>query len=172
MTNSKDLHMEFHIQGKMSINDNVQYLNCWEYLSGLNHRNGRRSFEYIQETSICKQNNFMPTISFISILEMQKTRVTQKTKNWANATSICNAALKTAMFWKKKNIYKTQMTINTSTIKMLKNWSNINNNLSCKKHTTHISDLSFRRNNLKIGLSALSKKPPWLFQVLPDFSKY
>ena len=70
MTNSKDLHMEFHIQGKMSINDNVQYLNCSEYLSGLNHKNGRQNFEYIQETSICKQKNFMPAINFISTLEM------------------------------------------------------------------------------------------------------
>ena len=48
----------------------------------------------------------MPAINFISTLEMQKTRVTQKTKNWANATSICNAALKTAMFWKKKTNIK------------------------------------------------------------------
>ena len=68
--------------------------------------NGRQNFEYIQETSICKQNNFMPAINFISTLEMQKTKVTQKTKNWADATSICNAALKTATFWKNIYIYK------------------------------------------------------------------
>ena len=120
----------------------------------------------------------MPAINFISTLEMQKTRVTQKTKNWANATSICNAPLKTAMFW-KKNKYKTQFTISTPIIKMLKKRSNTNNNLSCKQHRTHILDLSFRRNNLKIGLSALSKKPPWLlhdlknfWNFLPDFSRF
>ena len=62
--------MEFHIQGKMNINDNVQYLNCSEYLSGLNHRNEGQNFEHIQETSICKQNSFMPAINFISTLEM------------------------------------------------------------------------------------------------------
>ena len=87
---------------------------------------------------------------------------------------------------KKKTKYKTQFTINTSIIKMLKKRSNINNNLSCKKHRTHILDLSFRRNNLKIGLSALSKNlsdssmtwrifeifsltfpgSPWLFKIL------
>ena len=79
----------------------------------------------------------------------------------------------------KKNKYKTQFTINTPIIKMLKKRSNINNNLSCKKHRTHILDLSFRRNNLKIGLSALSKKPPWLlhdlknfWNFLPDFSRF
>ena len=79
---------------------------------------------------------------------------------------------------KKKNKYKTQFTINTPIIKMLKKRSNINN-LSCKKHRTHILDLSFRRNNLKIGLSALSKKPPWLlhdlknfWNFLPDFSRF
>ena len=70
---------------------------------------------------------------------------------------------------KKKNKYKTQFTINTPIIKMLKKRSNINNNLSCKKHRTHILDLSFRRNNLKIGLSALSKKPPWLLHDLKNF---
>ena len=80
---------------------------------------------------------------------------------------------------KKKPKYKTQFTINTPIIKMLKKRSNINNNLSCKKHRTHILDLSFRRNNLKIGLSALSKKPPWLlhdlknfWNFLPDFSRF
>ena len=136
--------------------------------------NGRRNFEYIQETSICKQNNFMTAINFISTLEMQKTRVTQKTKNWTDATSICNAALKTAMFWKKPK-YKTQFTINTPIMKMLKKKSNINN-LSCKKHRTHSLDLSFRRNNLKISLSALSKNLPdssrnfWNF--LPVFSRF
>ena len=79
----------------------------------------------------------------------------------------------------KKIKYKTQFTINTPIIKMLKKRSNINNNLSCKKHRTHILDLSFRRNNLKIGLSALSKKPPWLlhdlknfWNFLPDFSRF
>ena len=116
----------------------------------------------------------MPAINFISTLEMQKTRVTQKTKNWADATSICNAALKTAMFWKKPK-YKTQFTINTPIMKMLKKKSNINN-LSCKKHRTHSLDLSFRRNNLKISLSALSKNLPdssrnfWNF--LPVFSRF
>ena len=116
----------------------------------------------------------MPAIKFISTLEMQKTRVTQKTKNWTDATSICNAALKTAMFWKKPK-YKTQFTINTPIMKMLKKKSNINN-LSCKKHRTHSLDLSFRRNNLKISLSALSKNLPdssrnfWNF--LPVFSRF
>ena len=116
----------------------------------------------------------MPAINLISTLEMQKTRVTQKTKNWTDATSICNAALKTAMFWKKPK-YKTQFTINTPIMKMLKKKSNINN-LSCKKHRTHSLDLSFRRNNLKISLSALSKNLPdssrnfWNF--LPVFSRF
>ena len=164
----------------MSINDNVQYLNCWEYLSGLNHRNEKQNFEYIQETRICKQNDFMPAINFISTLEMQKTRVTQKTKNWANATSVCNAALKAASYVlkKKKNKYKTQFTINTPTINMLKKRSNTNNNMSCKKHKTYILDLSLRRNNLKIGLSALSKNLPdssltWrIFEILSNFSRF
>ena len=108
----------------------------------------------------------MSAINFISTLEMQKTRVTQKTKNWANTMQ----PWKQLHSEKKTNI--KQFTINTPIIKMLKKRSNINNNLSCKKHRTHILDLSFRRNNLKIGLSALSKKPSWLLHDLKNFQKF
>ena len=129
------------------------------------------------------RTHFMPAINFIPTLEMQKKKESHKIQRTELMRhQYAMQPWKQLCSEKKKNNYKTQFTINTPIIKMLKKRSNIKNNLSCKKHRTHILDLSFRRNNLKIGLSALSKKPPWLeeflksspwlFQVLPDFSKY
>ena len=53
-------------------------------------------------------NNFMPAKNFISTLKMQKTRVTQKTKNWANAPHqyAMQPWKQLYMFWKKPK-YKT-----------------------------------------------------------------
>ena len=128
----------------------------------------------------------MPAINFISTLEMQKKPESHKRQRIELMRHQYAMQPWKQLCSEKKTKYKTQFTINTPIIKMLKKRSNINNNPSCKKHRTHILDLSFRRKNLKIGLSALSKNlpdssmtwrifeifsltfpgSPWLFKIL------